>query len=75
MGRNPSSEAISCSATYKFPNILMNPIVHYRVRNSRPLVSILSQINLVNTTLYYLSKIHFNIIPPSTYTLPICMIH
>jgi hypothetical protein len=52
---SPSQEAVSCAATQKFPDILWNLNVHYRVHNSPPLVSIRGQISPV-------SKIHFNIV-------------
>jgi hypothetical protein len=59
-----SWEAANCATTQELPNILRNPKVHYRVHKSPLLVPILSQTDPVHTILFYLSKIHFNIVNP-----------
>jgi hypothetical protein len=71
MGPSPSSETASQSATQEIRNILWVLKMNYRVHKSPPLIPILSQINLVQTTPCYLSKIHFNITRPLCLSLPI----
>jgi hypothetical protein len=62
VGLSPSSELTSSAAIQELPTILRNPKVHYNVHNIPSPVSILSQINPVHTTEFYLYKIQFKII-------------
>jgi hypothetical protein len=66
MELTPSWEAANCAATQELSSILWNPKVHYRTHRSPPMVPILSQIDLVHTIPFCLSKIHFNIVHPPT---------
>jgi hypothetical protein len=66
MELSPSSEAANCAATLKLPSILWNPEVHHRVHMSPPPLPILSQIDPNPTIPSYLSKIHLNIVHPTT---------
>jgi hypothetical protein len=71
MELNPSLEAASYAATEELPNILLNPKVYYSVHQSPLLVPLLSQINPVHTTPFYLFKIHFdNILQTISNQLP-----
>jgi hypothetical protein len=56
--------AASFAATKELPTILWNPELHFRFHKRSPLVH--SQTNPVHSTLSYLSKIHLNIIHPSS---------
>jgi hypothetical protein len=67
---SPSWEVTSCSATQEFLKILLNPKFHYHVHKSPSLVPTLDQMNSVQTTPSYLSKIHFSIILQYSLGLP-----
>jgi hypothetical protein len=66
MQKGPSGEADSPSPTQEIPRILRNPINHYSVHMSSPLVPIQSHINPVYALPQNFFRIHFNIILPST---------
>jgi hypothetical protein len=55
-----------CSASQQISCMLRNAKVHYRVNKSPPLFSYLSHMNSVHIIPPYFSKIHFNIILPSS---------
>jgi len=65
MEQNPSLESYSRSAN-QICCLLWNQKDHYYFLKSPPLVSVLSQMNLVHILTPYFFKIHFNIIVPST---------
>jgi hypothetical protein len=66
MELSPSREAANCAATRELPSSLWNPEIHHRIHICPPSVPILSQIDPIHTIPSYLSKIHFNIVYPST---------
>jgi hypothetical protein len=61
MYQSPSWQAKSPSASQEIPRLLWNPKFHYRIDNSPPLVTILSQINPVHTFPPYFPKIHLRL--------------
>ena len=67
--QSPSWEANRSSAGQEIPCILLNLKFHYPNYKSSPLVSVLSQINPAYDPSHFL-KVCFNIIFPSTLTLP-----
>jgi hypothetical protein len=67
MELNPSRVTTSSAATQELPSIIWNPRDHYHAHKIHLLVIILSQINPVHITTFYLNKIHLNIIRPSTF--------
>jgi hypothetical protein len=66
MELSTTGEASGCAVTREHPSILWNPNIYYRIHKGPLLVPILSQTNPIHTTLFYLSKIHLNIIHTPT---------
>jgi hypothetical protein len=62
MELSPSREADNCAANHEFPNNIWNPMIHYRIHKSPPLIRILSQVNPIHNISIYLTKINFNIV-------------
>jgi hypothetical protein len=62
MELSPSRETAKYAATQELPKIIMNSKFHYRLHKWHAFLLTSSPINLVHTTQFYLSKIHFNII-------------
>jgi len=66
MQQRPSWKIYIPSTSHEIPCIWRNPQVHYHVHKSPPMVSILSQMNSVNTLPSCFSTLHLNIVLPST---------
>jgi hypothetical protein len=68
MEHSPSQETNSCSASQEIPRLLWNPKVHYRIHQSSPPITVLSQINPIQMLRSNFRKTHFNfnIVLPST---------
>jgi hypothetical protein len=58
MEQSPSWEGNRFLASQEIPRVLLNQKVLYRIQNSSPPVSILSQLNPVHTPTSYFLKIH-----------------